>query len=32
MVLFGAAVVGTLIGINTFLLHLFGDPLSVART
>src|SRR6476659_9118228 len=31
MVLFGAAVVGTLIGINTFLLHLFGDPLADVR-
>jgi len=28
MVLFGAAIVGTLIGINTFLLHLTGDPLA----
>jgi glycosyl transferase family 87 len=31
MVLFGAAVVGTLIGINTFLLHLSGDPLADVR-
>jgi hypothetical protein len=31
MVLFGAAIVGTLIGINTFLLHLFGDPLADVR-
>jgi len=31
VVLFAAAVVGTLIGINTFLLHLFGDPLADVR-
>jgi hypothetical protein len=31
LVLFAAAIVGTLIGINTFLLHLFGDPLVDIR-
>src|SRR5436190_22414007 len=31
MVLFGAAIVGALISINTFLLHLFGDPLADVR-
>src|SRR5436190_21563608 len=31
MLLFGAAVVGVLIGVNIFVSHLFGDPLADVR-